>query len=530
MIVSKKLAIRMIQTGLAIFIAGPLLYLLLYWWTLDVPLWQHIIENQFFPLIRNSIILLVGVGFGTSVLGVGLAWLTYRYRFTGSAFLTGALILPLAIPAYVQGFIYLGILDVSGPFQTYLRAMWPDVGFINARHPFGVIWVMSWVLYPYVYLLTRQAFSKLDRSQIEVARLAGFSKRRIFFKLIFPMIRPGWLAGLTLVWMETLADFGTVSLFGFSTFTTAIYKTWFDFYSLATAAQLSSLLMLVAFLLLWWEKRSESHIRHDSNSTPWAAQRLTGKHRFLVSLVCWTALGTALIVPVIQLVYWSFQAPAHTLQTLIDPFWNSVLLAVMAAGVITVFAYIQSLINYRRTDPVLDRLVPLTKLGYALPGTVVAVSTLLWFSHIETFLSDWLHIEVYLTGTVLGLLLAYLIRFFSLASQSLVDSFARMELSVNDAARTLGAGPWKRFRQIVWPLTRPGALAALLLVCTEVIKELPATLLLRPFGWDTLALKVYQWTNEAMWVNAAMPALLLIITGTLPLWLFRPREEKNVKA
>ncbi len=524
---SKKLTTRLIQTGLAILIAGPLLYLLMYWWTIDVPLWEHLIATQIFSLIRNSIILLLGVGFGTSFLGVGLAWLTYRYRFTGSRFLTGALILPLAIPAYVQGFIYLGILDVSGPLQTFMRQLYPDIGFLNARNAFGVIWVMSWVLYPYIYLLTRQAFAKLDRSQIEVARMAGYSRRRIFFTLIFPMIRPGWMAGLTLVWMETLADFGTVSLFGFSTFTTAIYKTWFDFYSLATAAQLSSILMLIAFLLLWWEKRSESHIRHDSHVTLWAPQILRGKQRFWVSLACWAALATALAVPVLQLIYWSFQAPTQTWQSLMAPLRNSLLLAVMAAAGITLLAYIQSLINYRRMDPVLDRLVPLTKLGYALPGTVVAVAILLWFSQLEQFLSHILPFEVYLTGTVLGLLGAYLIRFFSLASQSLVDSFARMEVSVNDAARTLGASPWLRFKQIIWPLTRPGALAALLLVCTEVIKELPATLLLRPFGWDTLALKVYQWTNEAMWVEAAMPALLLIITGTLPLWLFRPREEKN---
>lgn len=518
---------RFIQLGLAIIIAGPLLFLLLYWWNVDVELWQHIFRHQFFPLILNSVILLLGVGTGTTILGVGLAWLTYRYRFTGSGFLTGALILPLAIPAYVQGFIYLGILDVAGPLQTWLRSAWPEIGFINTRHSFGVIWVMSWVLYPYIYLLTRQAFSKLDKSQIEVARLAGYSGPQIFFKLIFPMIRPGWMAGLTLVWMETLADFGTVSLFGFSTFTTAIYKTWFDFYSLATAAQLSSLLMLVAFLLLWWEKRSESRILHESKITPWNPVRLHGRSQVWASVTCWVVLATALGLPVLQLAYWSANAPVQTWENLVTPLKNTLILAAMAATIVTFFAYIQSLINYRLKDPYMDNIVPLTKLGYALPGTVVAVGTMLWFSEIEHLINDTLGWDIMFTGTLAGLLLAYLIRFFSLASQSLVDSFARMQESVNDAARSLGASPLRRFRQIIWPLTRPGALAAILLVSVEVIKELPATLLLRPFGWDTLALKVYQWTAEAMWVEAATPALLLICTGLIPLWLFRPREEHD---
>lgn len=518
---------RFIQFGLAIIIAGPLLLLLTYWWEIDTELWQHILKYQFFQLLLNSLLLLLGVGVGTSILGVGLAWITYRYRFFGSPFLTGALILPLAIPAYVQGFIHLGIGDISGPVQTWLRSVWPDIGYLEARNIFGVIWVMSWVLYPYVYLLTRQAFSKLDKSQIEVALLAGFTKRQIFFRLIFPMIRPGWLAGVTLVWMEALADFGTVSLFGFNTFTTAIYKTWFDFFSLATAAQLSSILMLTAFLLLWWEKRTENRILHESKIIPWEPIVLTGRKRLKVSLLCWFIFITALGVPIIQLGYWTLQMPLHSWSQLVDPLSNTLLLAGLTALIVTIFAYIQSIINYRTQDPILENIVPATKLGYALPGTVVAVATMLWFSELEHFFIDSLNIDIVISGTIIGLICAYLIRFFSLASQALVDSFARMQSSVNDAAKTLGASPWRRFHQIIWPLTRPGALAAILLVSVEVIKELPATLLLRPFGWDTLALKVYQWTAEAMWIEAAAPALILILTGIIPLWLFRPKEETH---
>lgn len=518
---------RFIQFGLAIIIAGPLLLLLSYWWTVDSQLWQHILKYQFLHLLVNSFILLIGVGVGTSCLGIGLAWITYRYRFTGSKFLTGAFILPLAIPAYVQGFIYLGIADVSGPIQTWLRTVSPDIGYFDARNVFGVIWVMSWVLYPYVYLLSRHAFAKLDKSQIEVAKLAGFSHFKIFFRLIFPMIRPGWLAGLTLVWMEALADFGTVSLFGYDTFTTAIYKTWFDFYSLATAAQLSSVLMLIAFVLLWWEKRSESRILHESKITLWEPVILKGLTEKLVSALSWLLFLAALGVPLIQLIVWSSQTPGQTWSQLAEPLSNTLILAGLSALAITTLAYLQSIINYRNTDKFMESIVPMTKLGYALPGTVVAVATMLWFSQIENLIVDKLGWDLLISGTLAGLILAYLIRFFSLASQSLVDSFARMQSLVNDAAKTLGASPWRRFRQIIWPLTRPGALAAILLVSVEVIKELPATLLLRPFGWDTLALKVYQWTAEAMWIEAAAPALILILTGLLPLWLFRPKEESN---
>jgi len=518
---------RFIQLGLAIIIAGPLLLLLSYWWTVDGELWQHILKYQFLHLLLNSFVLLVGVGLGTSILGIGLAWVTYRYRFTGSGFLTGAFILPLAIPAYVQGFIYLGIADVSGPIQTWLRTTVPGIGFFDARNVFGVIWVMSWVLYPYVYLLTRQAFAKLDKSQIEVAKLAGFSNTKIFFRLIFPMIRPGWMAGLTLVWMEALADFGTVSLFGFDTFTTAIYKTWFDFYSLATAAQLSSVLMLIAFLLLWWERRSENRILHESRITLWEPIILKGKAEKFVSTLSWLLFLAALGVPLTQLIIWSSQIPDQAWSQLADPLANTLILAGLSALIITILAYLQSIINYRNPDSFMENIVPVTKLGYALPGTVVAVATMLWFSQIENVLVDGLGWDILISGTLAGLICAYLIRFFSLASQSLVDSFARMQSTVNDAAKSLGASPWRRFRQIIWPLTRPGALAAILLVSVEVIKELPATLLLRPFGWDTLALKVYQWTAEAMWIEASAPALILILTGLLPLWLFRPKEESN---
>ena len=506
-------------------IAGPLLFLLIYWWQVDTELWHHILQYQFYPLILNSFILLAGVGFGASAIGISLAWLTYRYRFTGSSLLTGILILPLAIPAYVQGFIYLGILDVNGPVQTWLRSAIQDFGYINTRHPFGVIWVMSWVLYPYIYLLTRQAFSRLDKHQIEVAQLAGYSNRRIFFKLILPMIRPGWIAGLSLVWMETLADFGTVSLFGFQTFTTAIYKTWFDFYSLATAAQLSSILMLVAFLLLWWERHSESEARHETRITPWKPIILSGRNNRIAATIGWTAFISALGVPLSQLLYWASQAEMQTWINLLEPLGNTLMLAGMAALLITLLAYLQSLANYRVNDTLMNQLVPTTKLGYALPGTVVAVATMLWFATIENNLESYFNIQLALTGSLAGLLLAYAIRFFSLASQSLVDSFATMEVSVQDAARTMGASQWRRFKQVTLPLTRPGILAALLLVSVEVIKELPATLLLRPFGWDTLALKVYQWTAEAMWIEAASPAILLISAGLIPLWIFRPKED-----
>lgn len=519
----------------ALLVMLPVSVILLSWGSDQGDIWQHLIDTQLSRLLTNTGWLLLGVGVWTIVLGVSLAWLTAVCEFPGRRYLDWGLMLPLAIPTYVVAFVALGLLSYSGPIQTLYRdwfgreAWFPDI-----RSTGGVIFVMTTVLYPYVYMLARSAFLGQGRSLIDASRLLGVSPWRSFWRVSLPMARPAIAAGVALALMESLADFGAVAIFNYDTFTTAIYKAWFGLFSLTAAAQLASLLLLFVALALFCEQRARGKNQLHETPRRKASDRyqLSGAARWLATLYCASVVIVAFVVPVVQLVLWCIETAATDFN---DTYWRLInhtfTLGTLAAGIAVclalLVAYQQKL--ERRTQ--LNTLERTATLGYALPGSVLAVGIMLAFAAIDGELVNPIRSALglapkqLLVGSLLALLLAYVIRFFPVAFGPIQSGFQRIKPSFQEAAQTLGSNQWQVLKKIYVPLLTPGMFTALLLVFVDTMKEMPATLLLRPFGWDTLAVRIYEMTSEGEWERAALPALTLVLISIPPVIILIRRSR-----
>jgi iron(III) transport system permease protein len=536
--ISKMPYWRAVAYGAAALVVMPLLVLVLSWQNIDTDIWAHLLQTQLLQLIGNTLTLVAGVGAGVILLGVSLAWLTSMCEFPGRRWLDWALMLPFAIPAYVLAFVMIGLLDFAGPVQTLLRDwLGNDFRMVSIRSTGGVILVLVLVFYPYVYLLARSAFMAQGRGLMEAARVLGQTPWKGFTKIALPMARPAIGAGAALAIMETLADFGAVSVFNYDTFTTAIYKTWYGFFSLQTATQLASVLLLFVFLALFAERRAQGSRRFPGvdRPRPGAIYRLRGIKAWLASGYCLLVLAVAFIIPVSQLVYWLVEGGMAHLDS---RYWslirNTLMLGGMAAVLTVSLGILLALA--RRLQPIrrVRTAVAVSNLGYALPGSVLAVGIMFAFSWIDNAflipLRGWLGAEQpapLLLGSLFALLLAYLIRFMAVAYGPLDTSLARIKPSLPEAAQSLGQSGWAVLRRIYLPLLLPGILSAGLLVFVDVLKEMPATLLMRPFGWDTLAVRIHGLTTEGNWERAALPALTLVLVGLLPVIVLIRRSARR---
>jgi iron(III) transport system permease protein len=492
-------------------------------------IWTHLWRTQLGELIANTLLLLVGVGAGTLLVGTALAWLVVGFRFPGRALFEWALMLPLAVPAYVIGFAFLGLFEYAGPVQTALRGwLGEHARFPDLRSYGGVVLVMTLVFYPYVYLLARAAFREQGAATLETARSLGHSRRRAFFEVLLPMSRPSLVAGGSLAMMEALADFGTVATFGYRTFTEAIYRVWLGMFDRVAATQLASLLLLFAFLLLALERALrgrarfvQSH-RRGHGVTPvrlrgWPAAGATG--------ACALVVGLAFVLPVGQLLVWTAEALGPGRLQFGRLLANTLLLASLAALATCVLAV--ALAYAARLHPSMGvrALAQLVAMGYALPGSVVAVGVLVPVALLDHALVGGLEwalgrpLGLVLTGSAAALLFAYVVRFLAVSYQTLDASLDKIPSSLDDAARSLGAGAVGTLRRVHLPLMRGGLGTALILVFVETMKEMPATLLLRPFGFDTLAVRVWERTAESLWADAAIPALAIVVAGLGPVFL-----------
>ena len=523
--------------SVAALVLLPLSVLLFSWYEIDSGIWAHLWETQMARLLGNTMVLLLGVGVGVTLLGVSLAWLTSLCEFPGRRWLDWALMLPFAIPAYVLAFVFIGLLDFAGPVQTLAREWFgSSVRFPPVRSTGGVILVLVLVFYPYVYLLARSAFIAQGKGLMEAARVLGQSPWQAFWSVALPMARPAIGAGLALAMMETLADFGAVSVFNFDTFTTAIYKTWYGFFSLTSATQLASLLLLAVALVLYGERRARGIARPANDRARSAAlYHLRGLKALAASGWCLLVFLCAFVIPVLQLLVWLWQRGRFDLdERYLGLILHTLYLGGMAALITVAVALL--LAFARRQAPVrsIRGAVALANLGYALPGSVLAVSIMLAFSYLDRELviplSGWLGGagKPILLGSIGALLLAYLIRFMAVAFGPLESSLARIRPSLPQASRSLGVGGPRLFFRVYLPLLLPGTLSAALLVFVDVLKEMPATLLMRPFGWDTLAVRIFEMTSEGEWARAALPALSLVLVGLLPVILLIRRSAKRV--
>ncbi len=529
---------RLTTCGLALMVALPLLVIL---WSLTYQtgeIWQHLARYLLADLLLNTAILAGGVLSGTFILGVSLAWLTGACEFPGRKMFTWALLLPLAIPTYVLAFVFLGLLDFSGPVQTWLRAWFPAsrAWFPNIRSAGGVIVVMSLALYPYVYLLARGAFATQGNRVMEAARSLGRNHASAFFTVALPMARPWIAGGLLLVLMEALADFGAVSIFNFDTFTTAIYKAWFGFFSLPAAAQLSSILLLIVFVVMLIEQKARQKMRFVQIARAegtYKRLKLCGWKKWTATLFASVVLLTAFAIPFGQLIIWSANIYGDEFNLrYLSLLGHSLLFALLAtAGVVSV----SILLAYsgRRHPGRLNRFfIRVSTLGYALPGTVLAVGIVIVITAVDRQLAglfkSFLGYEkgTLIQGTILTVVAACAVRFMAPGYNAVNSAMQRISRNIDEAAISLGVKGTALLRRVHIPMLKTGILTAALLVFVDVMKEMPITLMTRPFGWDTLAVKIFELTSEGEWQRAALPAMALVLGGLIPVILLTKQTEK----
>lgn len=475
----------------------------------------------------TSLGLCVLVALGVAAVGMATASAVTLFDFPGRRFFTWALLLPLAMPAYVVAYAYTDFLQFAGPLQTLLRETfgWRGRVFPEVRNLWGAVWVFTFALYPYVYLLARTALSERAVQLMEAARLLGAPLSRRVREVALPLARPAVAAGVALALMETLADFGVSSYFGVQSFTAGVYKAWLVMDNRNAAAQLATMLLGVVAVLLWLEHRAQHRMRFAAlrgmRSTAADAQpvRLHGRRAAWAVGVCLLPVLFGFVLPVFFMLrpLWGGWAELPW-----SAFWqwslNSLWLATLAAGLSTAVAL--ALAFAVRTSPGwwTRGVAQLAGLGYAVPGAVVVVGLLLPLGWVQAAVPDTA-LGYWVTATALGLLWAYLVRFASVALQSVQSGYARVPLSLDDTARTLGCTGVALLARVHWPLLRRSVAAAALLVFVDVMKELPATLVLRPFNSDTLAVVTYQLARDERLGEAALPALTLVLVGLLPVWL-----------
>ncbi|HTN66249.1 MAG TPA: iron ABC transporter permease [Burkholderiaceae bacterium] len=497
-------------------------------------IWQHLSHNVLPELLRNTFWLVAGVALGTGVLGTSLAWLTAVCEFPGRRFFSWALMLPLAIPAYVTAFVGIGLLDYTGPLQSALRDLFgSSAWFPPIRSRGGVILVMTLALYPYVYLLARNAFLTQGKRSLEVGQSLGLSRWQGFFRVALPMARPWLAAGIMLAMMETLADFGTVAVFNYDTFTTAIYKAWFGLFSLTAAAQLASILVLLVLALVLLEQAWRRGKRyHAVGRSQLSRLALSRRARLVACAYASLVLAAAFVIPVLQLLAWSVQVFAEDFDARYPSFvWHSVALSAMAAllvvGAALVLVYT---VRLHRDWPTLF-FSRLSTLGYAIPGTVLAVGIFIPIAWLDNQLIALLKAGfgidtgAVLRGTLVVMLLAYVARFLAAGFNPIDSAMQRITKSQEEAARGMGITGWRLFARVHLPLLRGGLLTGAILVFVDVMKEMPITLMTRPFGWDTLAVRIFEMTSEGQWERAALPALALVVAGLLPVILLTRQSE-----
>lgn len=499
--------------------------------------WQHLVETTLADLLVNTFWLALGVCLGTGLLGVSLAWFTAVCDFPGCRFFSWALLLPLAIPAYVTAFVALGLFDYIGPVQTTLRAWLQSdlLWFPNVRSRQGVIVVMVLAFYPYVYLLARNAFITQGKRSLEVAQSLGFNRTQGFFKLSLPMARPWIAGGVMLALMETLADFGTVAVFNYDTFTTAIYKAWFGMFSLSAASQLASVLIVIVFAVIVIEQQLRCGMRYAETRQSARIQPipLSGWRAWSITALATGTLFLAFVVPVSQLSIWAAKVFARDFdQRYLEFLWHSLLLSAAAAVLTCGVALLMVYAARRHPDRVTRAAVRISTIGYALPGAVLAVGIFIPVAWLDNRLSEIasqlfdLQGGLIVQGTLATMLIAYMTRFLAVSHSPIDSAMHRITPSIDEAARGLGLTGWATLRRVHLPILKGGIFTATSLVFVDVMKEMPITLMTRPFGWDTLAVRIFEMTSEGEWEQAALPAVTLVLAGLLPIIFLMRQTEK----
>ena len=515
---------RVLLISLALILAMPVLTILGYVFVPAPEVWAHLRATVLADYVWNTLWLVLGVGIGVLLLGVPVAWLNSLCDFPGQRIFEWALLLPMALPAYIIAYTYTGVLDFAGPVQSLIRFSggwgYGEYWFPEIRSLGGAILMLSLVLFPYVYLLARAAFLQQSVGVLEVSRTLGLNAWQSVWRVALPLARPAIMTGLSLAMMETLADFGTVQYFAVPTFTTGIFRTWFGLGDSAAASQLAALLMSLVFMVLLleqWARRKARYHHTSAKHSRLPRYSLRGPWALVAVLLCALPLALGFIIPVGQLLYWSMTSARSTLNTeFIALVQHSLLLAGVAALIALLLALILAYGKRIAGETGVNLIVRLAGMGYAVPGTVIAVGVLIPLTWLDQRLDSVLHSGLWLSGTVFAVLFAYQVRFLAVSLQTVEAGLGKIKLTLDNAGRVLGLNSWGVLRQLHLPLMRGTLLTAILLVFVDVLKELPATLILRPFNFNTLAVKAYELASDERLADAGLPALLIVAVGIIP--------------
>ncbi|WP_322803082.1 iron ABC transporter permease [Vibrio alfacsensis] len=504
-------------------------------------LFAHLMSTVMPTYIYNTVALTAGVMFLSLILGIPSAWFMAMCKLPTEKWLQWALVLPLAMPGYIIGYIFTDWFDFAGPIQIFLRDItgWGpgDYWFPDIRTLSGATFVLSLVLYPYVYLLCRAAFMEQNVSLLQSARLLKCSPWESFWRISLPLVRPSIAVGLSLVAMETIGDFGTVSYFAVNTLTTAVYDTWLGYSNLNAAAKISAMMLMVVVLLLSAERysrRKQKLFQSQFNSHEEFRYELKGWQKWGALIWCWGLVAIAFVFPLLQLIDYAITYFAQSWTPEFREYaWNSLVVSVLAAIIGVAIALIVNFsqrVNGGRSSLAFMRL---SSMGYAVPGTVLAIGVMVAVLFMDHRVNDfakameWSRPGLIFSGSMFALIFAMVVRFSAVAIGSVESNLNKISPSLDMASRTMGCTPNTMLWRVHFPLVKRGALIAGLLVFIESMKELNAALLLRPFNFETLATYVYNFASDEHLELAALPAVLLVLVGLIPLVVVNRSLEQN---
>ncbi|RPA67694.1 iron ABC transporter permease [Cyclobacteriaceae bacterium YHN15] len=490
--------------------------------------WSHIANNLLFGYFQNTILLLLGVAFFTFLLGVSTAWLVSNYEFPGRKYFEWLLILPLGFPGYIMAYTYVGILDYTGPLQVFLRNTF-DISFkgsvIDIMNLPGAIFILSITLFPYVFLISRASFVQQSKTLQEASYLLGTNRLKTFYKVALPMARPAIVAGIALASMEVLNDYGTVKYFGVNTFTTGIFRAWFSLGDSSTAIYLAAILMVFVFVILYLESLQRGQRQFSSvhgTQRPTVRLHPTFGKKLFYSAICLVIFLLSFLFPFLQLLHWVNMTYSKVVnQDFFLLIYRSFGLAAVSGIIIVIFSVV--LLYALRLSPFkwVKNITKISTLGYAIPGAVIAVGVMIPFIALDKWIYGTLISSktagLFFSGTLFALVFAYLVRFMAVGYNPVEAGFQKIGIHVNEASRLLGTRSTKTLWKIDLPLIKTSLVTGIILVFVDVLKELPLTLILRPFNYQTLATKAFDMATNEMIAESANAALIIILTGIIPI-------------
>ena len=506
----------------------PIITVMSYIFQPSTELWVHLSDNLLLEYLSNTFIILISVALLSLIVGVSCAWLVTNFVFPGKDIFKWLLVMPIAIPTYVSAYIYAGLFEPSGmifeSIENYFGLGKELYEAIELRNIYGVIFILSICLYPYVYLLAYSSFKEQTYCAMEVGKSLGLKGAELFYRVNMPLARPGIIAGISLVMMETLAEFGTMDYYGISTFTTGIYRTWFSFGDETSALHLSSILLTFVFVLIVIEKFSRGksqYVNTSQKSKKIKEKNLKGVNRIYAFLWCLLFPLAGFIIPVIQLFLWltetySYIFESYYLQVII----NTVSVATIASIIIVLVSIYSCYIN-RSSDSIYIRYpLKIFSLGYSIPGVVIAVGIIIPLTMVDNLQAMIFGSPIYyLSGSLFALVLAYLVRFSTLSYNATESGLSKIKKNIDLTVQSFGLSNFTILRKIHMPIMKTTLITSFILVFVDIVKELPATLILRPFNFDTLAINIYELASSEQLSFIASPSLMLIIISLIPVIL-----------